>query len=184
MEKYVEEARKLGDHLLQAIAEALSLNPHAFIQSFDPRSSEINVRVNYYPPCPEPELALGITPHSDASALTLLIQFGCTGGLQVLKGQNWVTVPWPCNELLVVAGDLLEIMSDGRLKSPWHRVVALGTERLSVALFYNPPCSTEIEPVAGGDGSYRKVVVRDYLRHLYEISPVNFEKQAMAYAKK
>lgn len=183
MAKYVEQGRKLCDHLLQALAEALSLSPHDFIQNFDPEWSEINVRVNYYPPCPQPELALGITPHSDASGLSLLTQFGCSGGLQVLKGLNWVTVPWPCDELLVNVGDLLEIMSDGRLKSPWHRVVAIEKERFSVALFYNPPCSTEIQPVEDGDGAYKKVVVGDYVRHFYEISPT-LEKQAIAYAKK
>ncbi|RVW31318.1 Protein SRG1 [Vitis vinifera] len=95
-----------------------NFSPHDFIQNFDPEWSEINVRVNYYPPCPQPELGLGITPHSDASGLSLLTQFGCSGGLQVLKGLNWETVPWPCDELLVNVGDLLEIMSDGRLKSP------------------------------------------------------------------
>lgn len=183
MEKYVEQARKVCDHLLEALAEALSLSPHAFIQNFDPEMSEMKVRVNYYPPCPQPELAMGIAPHSDASGLTLLTQFGSAGGLQVLRGRSWATVPWRCEELLVNVGDLLEIMSDGRLKSPWHRVVAMEKERFSVALFYNPPSSAQIQPVEGGDGCYNKIVVGDYLRHFYKVSPTS-AKEAIAYAKK
>lgn len=189
-ERYVLEARKVLDELLQALAEALSLERNVFVKYFDPTNSEINVRVNYYPPCPRPDLAQGITPHSDASALTLLMQFDATGGLQVLRDQKWLTLPWPTDALLVNVGDFLEIMSNGRLKSPWHRVVTqMEVERFSVALFYNPPSWTEIvpEPVedsAGqdGGGGFRKVLVGDYLKHFYEISPTE-DKQAIMYAR-
>lgn len=174
------------DELLQALAEAFMLERHEFIRYFDHEDSEINVRVNYYPPCPRPDLAIGITPHTDASALTLLMQFDTNGGLQVLRDMKWVTVPWPSETLLVNVGDLLEIMSNGRLKSPWHRAVThVEKERFSVALFYNPPSREEIEPVKSVDKSnqdYKKVVVADYLQHFYKISPT-MEKQAIMFAK-
>ncbi|XP_028079355.1 protein SRG1-like isoform X1 [Camellia sinensis] len=187
MEKYVEEARKVCNDLLVALAEALSLKNHAFLQNFDHKKSEINVRVNYYPPCPRPDLALGLTPHTDASALTFLMQFGSTSGLQVLRDLKWVPVPWPADVLLVSVGDLLEIMSGGRLKSPWHRVVTqMDVERLSISLFYNPPAQAEIEPVVDGYGSsnegYKKVVVGEYLKNYYKISPT-IDKQAIKFAK-
>lgn len=45
-------------------------------------------------------------------------------------------------------GDLLEIMSNGMFRSPWHRVVTqMDVERFSVALFYNPSPRTQIEPI-------------------------------------
>ncbi|KAK0582996.1 hypothetical protein LWI29_032127 [Acer saccharum] len=75
-------------------------------------------------------------------------------------------------------------MSNGRLKSPWHRVVTqMNVERFSVALFYNPPSRTEIEPepiedLVPEDGGFKKVVVSDYLQHLYAISPTK-EKQGI-----
>lgn len=80
-------------------------------------------------------------------------------------------------------------MSNGRLKSPWHRVVTqMEVERFSVFVFYNPPSSAEIvpEPVVDsveqdGGGGFRKVGVGDYLKHFYEISPTE-EKQAITYA--
>ncbi|KAK1558840.1 hypothetical protein Q3G72_007311 [Acer saccharum] len=188
IENYVKEARNVLDELLIALAEALALESHVFLKHFDSNNSEINVRINYYPPCPRPDLALGITPHTDASALTLLMQFETTGGLQILKDRKWLTVPWTDDALLVNVGDLLEIMSNGRLKSPWHRVVTqMNVERFSVALFYNPPSRTEIEPepiedLVPEDGGFKKVVVSDYLQHSYAISPTK-EKQAIMYAK-
>ncbi|KAI8025771.1 Codeine O-demethylase [Camellia lanceoleosa] len=187
MEKYVEEARKVCNDLLVALAEALSLENHAFLQNIDHKKSEINVRVNYYPPCPRPDLALGLTPHTDGSALTFLMQFGSTSGLQVLRDRKWVSVPWAADVLLVSVGDLLEIMSGGRLKSPWHRVVTqMDVERFSISLFYNPPAQAEIEPVVDGYGSsnkgYKKVVVGEYLKNYYKISPT-IDKQAIKFAK-
>lgn len=187
MEIYVEEARKVCDELLQKLAEALSLDKNAFIQHFEPTKSEVKIRVNCYPPCPRPDLTLGLPPHTDASALTLLLQFGAVGGLQVLKGTEWMTVPWPVDALLVNVGDLLEIMSNGRLRSPWHQVVThLESERFSMALFYNPPPTMEIHPIPDEkwnkeEEGYKKVVVEDYLQHFYKISPTT-TKQAIMFA--
>ncbi|XP_075665665.1 codeine O-demethylase-like [Castanea sativa] len=33
-------------------------------------------RMNYYPPCPEPDKAIGLTPHSDTDALTIIVRNG------------------------------------------------------------------------------------------------------------
>lgn len=186
VERYTESARKVCNELLQALAEALQLERLSFLQFFEPEESVINVRVNYYPPCPRPDLALGLTPHSDASALTLLVQFGDVHGLEVLKDSRWVRVNVPPQALLVNIGDLLEIMSNGRLKSMWHRVMTnKAVERFSVAVFYNPPLRAEIEPVQGRDCTkrgYKKVVVEDYLQHFYKVTPC-MEKQAIKFAK-
>ncbi|XP_041010650.1 1-aminocyclopropane-1-carboxylate oxidase 1-like [Juglans microcarpa x Juglans regia] len=187
IEQYVKESRKVFNDLLDSLAESLSLERHVFVQYFHHKDSEVNVRVNYYPPCPRPDLALGITPHTDASALTLLMEFDTTGGLQVLRDRKWVAVPWPRDTLLVNVGDILEIMSNGRLKSPWHRVVTqMDADRFSIALFYNPPSRAEIEPVRINATMehevYKKVALRDYLQHFYKINPTS-EKQAIDFAK-
>lgn len=185
MERYVGEARGVMDYLLVALAEALSIESHdVFLKYFHPTDSEIKVRVNYYPPCPRPDLAIGINQHSDASALTILAQFGSSQGLQVLnKDQTWLTVSWPQDQLLVVTGDLLEIMSNGLVHSTWHRAIThRDVERGSIALFYTPPPRTLIEPVATEEETYRKVVVEDYLRHYYKVTPTR-EKLAINFAK-
>lgn len=184
VENFVKIGRQVLDELLEALAEAISCDTHSFSRYFDPDTSEINVRVNYYPSCPRPDLTMGLVPHTDASALTLLTQFGSENGLQVFKGNQWITVPWPCDSLLVNVGDLIEIMSDGRLRSSWHRAVAQqDTGRFSVALFYRPPRGAEIEPVSDGESNkYKKVVVGDYLDHFYKLSPTP-TKQAIMFAK-
>lgn len=143
------EATNALAKLLQALAKAFSLERHVFVKYFDTENSVINVRVNYYPPCPRPKLSLGLTPQSDAISLTLFMQFDATGVLQVLKDQKWLTLPCPSHALLVNMGDLLEIMSNGRLKSlGWgiYRVVKQDVDWFSVAFFYNPPSTVEIEP--------------------------------------
>ncbi|OVA05894.1 Oxoglutarate/iron-dependent dioxygenase [Macleaya cordata] len=190
MEKYVDHARRVCEELLQALAEAVSFERHRFLRNFEPSESVVmNVRVNYYPPCPKPDQVLGLTPHSDASALTLLVQFGSSNqGLQVFKDKQWFTVkPWPTNALLVNVGDLLEIMSNGRKPSPWHRVAThKDKERFSVAVFYNPPPQAELEPIRDQGSvdliNYKKVVVEDYLQHFYKVSPTK-EKQAILFAR-
>lgn len=181
------------DFLLVALAEALSLETDdAFLKYFHPKHSEIKVRINYYPPCPTPDQALGLNPHSDLSALSILTQFGSNQGLQVLnKDQTWVTVSWPQDHFLVIIGDLLEIMSNGLVQSAWHRVVThRDEERGSIALFYCPPPRTLIEPIAAIEGeeeeeekvAYKKVVVEDYVRHYYKVTPC-LEKIAINFAK-
>ncbi|KAK2980141.1 hypothetical protein RJ640_009771 [Escallonia rubra] len=192
----MKEARKLCDELLCALAEALSLERNVFLQKFEPsKESEVKVKVNYYPACPRPEQVLGLPAHSDGSGLTLLMQFESVAGLQVLKDMKWTTVSWPPDTLLLNFGDLLEIMSNGRLKSSWHRVMPpVGTDRTSIALFYNPPPHVEIEPVPIGDEDkssieeeYKKVVVGEYLHHLYSSRSLATStaaiKQAITFAK-
>ncbi|KAJ9561086.1 hypothetical protein OSB04_006246 [Centaurea solstitialis] len=187
VEKYVEKSRKILDGLLQDLAESLSLDKNAFLQQFEPKESEIKVRVNYYPPCPRPDLAIGIMPHTDPSGLTLLLEFGTTSALQVQKDKFWTTLQLPNdNSLLVNIGDLLEIMSNGILNSPWHQVrTQLEMERFSLACFYNPPAKSEIRPVVVGDSPekiYKKVGVEDYVSNYYKISPTT-SKEAIMYAK-
>ncbi|XP_021717086.1 1-aminocyclopropane-1-carboxylate oxidase-like [Chenopodium quinoa] len=187
IEKYAEEAKKLSDEILQGLAEALSEEKDVFVKYFDPKTREINVRINYYPPCPKPKSKMGLSPHSDSSTFTILMQFDTSGGLQVMHKDKkvWLSVPWPSDALLLSAGDVLEIMTNGKVKSCWHRAVTQADlERYSLALFFNPPLSMEIEPIksdGSSDYEYKKVVVGDYLQHYYTVSQTS-PKVAMKFA--
>lgn len=67
------------------------------------------VRMNYYPPCPRPDLVIGLSPHSDGSALTVLQERkGSSVGLQILKNKTWVSVQPIPNALVINIGDTLE----------------------------------------------------------------------------
>ncbi|KAL8162776.1 hypothetical protein V2J09_014265 [Rumex salicifolius] len=81
-----------------------------------------------YPACPQPELAIGASKHTDNDFLTVLLQ-DQIGGLQVLHHDHWVDVnPIP---------GALVIVSNDRFKSVEHRVVAnKAGPRISVACFF------------------------------------------------
>nr|GEV59015.1 leucoanthocyanidin dioxygenase [Tanacetum cinerariifolium] len=47
-------------------------------------------KINYYPKCPQPELALGVEAHKDVSALTFILH-NIVPGLQLFYDDQWVT---------------------------------------------------------------------------------------------
>ncbi|XP_030521910.1 probable 2-oxoglutarate-dependent dioxygenase SLC1 [Rhodamnia argentea] len=102
--------------------------------------------VNYFPPCPEPDLTLGLPPHSDYGFLTLLLQDEVEG-LQIQFQENWVTVEPIENGLVVNLGDHLEIFSNGRYKSVLHRVLVNSERsRISVASLHSLPNECMVRP--------------------------------------
>lgn len=62
---------------------------------------------HYYPPCPEPDLTLGGSKHSDSSFLTVLLP-DLIEGLQVLRDGFWFDVPPVPGALIINVGDLLQ----------------------------------------------------------------------------
>ncbi|EXB39440.1 Thebaine 6-O-demethylase [Morus notabilis] len=102
--------------------------------------------VNCYPSCPEPELTLGMPPHSDYGFLTLLLQ-DQVKGLQIQHGGTWVTVEPLPNSFVVNVGDHLEIFSNGRYKSVLHRVVVNSSKpRISIASLHSLPFNCMVRP--------------------------------------
>lgn len=117
---YVKETNSLFFMLLKAVIESLGLvDDDDMLKEFGD-GSQLMV-INCFPSCPEPDLTLGMPPHSDYGFLTLLLQDGVQG-LQVRSKGEWVTVDPLPNSFVVNVGDHLEVgiyISDvGAISSP------------------------------------------------------------------
>ncbi|XP_042477798.1 scopoletin 8-hydroxylase-like [Macadamia integrifolia] len=132
--------------------------------------------MNFYPPCPNPDLTVGAGRHSDMGTLTVLLQDG-VGGLYVkmkdgIDAENegkWVQIPPIPGALVINVGDSLQILSNGRYMSAEHRVRTTSTEsRVSCPIFFNPQATVKIAPLPDvvekdGMAHYNEVLFQDYL---------------------
>uniref|UniRef100_A0A5B7BDI8 Putative Leucoanthocyanidin dioxygenase isoform 2 n=1 Tax=Davidia involucrata TaxID=16924 RepID=A0A5B7BDI8_DAVIN len=99
----------------------------------------LQMKINYYPKCPQPELALGVEAHTDVSALTFILH-NMVPGLQLFYEGKWVTAKCVPNSIIMHVGDTVEILSNGKYKSILHRgLVNKEKVRISWAVFCEPP---------------------------------------------
>ncbi|RZC49467.1 hypothetical protein C5167_017893 [Papaver somniferum] len=126
--------------------KALQMETNVMAESFE--GGVQAMRMNYYPPCPQPEHVIGLSPHSDSGGLTILLQLNEVDGLLIKKEKSWVPIKPLPNAFVVNIGDTLEIMSNGIYRSVEHRAtINLTKERLSVATFHNLKLDREIGPI-------------------------------------
>ncbi|KAK6919480.1 Non-hem dioxygenase N-terminal domain, partial [Dillenia turbinata] len=154
--KYLEEVYALALTLAGAISESLGLNKD-YIEISLGQGCQI-VANNYYPPCPEPDRTLGITPHSDHGGLTILVQ-NDVDGLQIKHGEDWVAVRHVPGTFVVNLGDYLE-----------HRgVVNKEKTRISIAVGHGPEQTATVAPAAPligdkGRAQFTPIMYKDYMK--------------------
>ncbi|KAH9680847.1 Fe2OG dioxygenase domain-containing protein [Citrus sinensis] len=173
LHEYTTELEKLNEILLKAMATCLNLEENCFLDMYGEKENATMIaRFNFYPPCPRPDLVIGVKPHADASAFTYLLQDKQVEGLQFLKDNQWYRVPLNPEALVINAGDYAEIMSNGIFKSPVHRAVTNSErKRMSLAVFCIPNPDREIEPVNGVVNEARPRLykkVKDYVSLYFE----------------
>lgn len=121
---------------------------------------------------------LGVSRHTDAGALTVLLQ-DQVRGLEVYTGSKqdfadgrWVSVPPVAGGLTINVGDMLQVWSNDVFKAAEHRVRASvgNNTRISVPFFYNPsytalvaPKPSSTQPVA----RYRPIVWGDFRKERF-----------------
>ncbi|KAG6413025.1 hypothetical protein SASPL_125722 [Salvia splendens] len=106
-----EDGRKLkfwpqNPEPFQSIAKTLSLTDE---DCFARKMPTMCAQFNYYPPCSKNDQVIGLRPHTDGTGITLLLQDSQVRGLQILKDNQWLSVPIIPQALFVLAGDQLEV---------------------------------------------------------------------------
>lgn len=138
-----------GTALLQAIALYLGLDENYFDEYVFNGNSIL--RAIHYPPITEtPKSAIRAEQHEDINLITLLVG-ASADGLEILTKQNeWIPVTSLPEQIVVNVGDMLQRLTNNKLRSTTHRVVNPGkefwhTSRFSIPFFLHPKSSMSLE---------------------------------------
>lgn len=159
--EYLDGVTEVGHALMRGVSLGLGLG-EGHMDAHWTRDPLVLFRVFRYPPAADlegpfaghgKEPAWGIGEHSDYGMITILKQ--TAPGLQFLyegagapDGGEWVDVPVVEDALIVNAGDLLDRITGGRLRSPRHRVRNAGSEdRLAFPCFFDPAWDAPMRPL-------------------------------------
>ncbi|XP_011035927.1 PREDICTED: leucoanthocyanidin dioxygenase-like [Populus euphratica] len=148
LDEYGKQLVELCGKLMKVLSINLGLGEEQLQNAFGGENIGACLRVNFYPKCPQPDLTLGLSSHSDPGGMTLLLPDSHVPGLQVRKDGNWITVKPVPDAFIVNIGDQIQVLSNATCKSVEHRVMVNSSEeRLSLAFFYNPRSDIPIEPL-------------------------------------
>ena len=137
-----QKLEETGREMLRAIALHLNLDENYFDAKIHNGNSIL--RPIHYPPIThEPKDAVRAAEHEDINLITLLMG-ASADGLQVLnKSGEWISVTALPDQIVVNVGDMLQRLTNNKLKSTTHRVVnppreKWCTSRYSIPFFLHP----------------------------------------------
>ncbi|KAL5781286.1 hypothetical protein ACOSP7_006315 [Xanthoceras sorbifolium] len=145
-EEYAKWVQGIGDKLLKWLSLGLGLEEDDVKEALGGENLVYLMKINYYPPCPQPEVALGVVAHTDMNIITILVP-NDVQGLQAFRDGLWYDVNYIPNALVIHIGDQMEILSNGRYKSVLHRTrVNKEKTRMSWPVFLEPPADLQVGP--------------------------------------
>ncbi|XVF39393.1 hypothetical protein PTKIN_Ptkin01aG0031200 [Pterospermum kingtungense] len=145
-EEYTKHMHGVVDKLLRCLSLGLGLEGHEIKEAVGGDNMVYLLKINCYPPCPRPDLALGVPAHTDMATITILVP-NHVQGLQACRDDQWYDVMYIPNALIVHIGDQVEIVSNGKFKSVLHRTtVNKDQTRISWPVFLEPPSDLEVGP--------------------------------------
>ncbi|GAU21701.1 hypothetical protein TSUD_242730 [Trifolium subterraneum] len=168
---YSLELKKVCITIIKYMEKALKVEPNEMLELFDDITQ--SMRMNFYPPCPQPENVIGLNPHSDAAALTILLQANEIEGLQIRKDGQWISIKPLTDAFVINVGDILEMLTNGIYRSIEHRAtVNMKKERISIAAFHRPQMSKVIGPTPSLVTSerpalFKTLTVQDYYKAFF-----------------
>ena len=132
---YYLKFSELEQKVANAIEEALGLDKDHITSKMTERSPS-TMRLIFYPPVKEkPEDNLfGISAHTDYEVFTLLTQSQPGSQLQKRSG-DWHTVESDRYQVIVMIGDMLEVLTNGQVRATPHRVPPVSWVRYSITRF-------------------------------------------------
>ncbi|WP_276089713.1 2-oxoglutarate and iron-dependent oxygenase domain-containing protein [Pedobacter sp. JY14-1] len=140
-----------GKQLLRAIASYLELPVTYFDQHVD-KGNSILRGIHYFPienPDALPADAVRAGAHEDINLITLLIG-ASADGLEVLtRSDEWLPIKAGHTDIVVNVGDMLQRLTNNKLRSTTHRVVnppreLMKTSRYSVPFFLHPKAEMDL----------------------------------------
>ncbi|KAB2603371.1 1-aminocyclopropane-1-carboxylate oxidase-like protein [Pyrus ussuriensis x Pyrus communis] len=133
--EFSKRTRAVATEILNGISESLGLEADYITKVMNWHRGCQILAANYYPACPQPDLAIGIPPHTDHGLVTLLIQNDMCG-LEVKHNDQWVLVNAAPGAFIV------------NYKSIWHRATVNNTAtRISIAVPHGPALDTPAVPI-------------------------------------
>jgi isopenicillin N synthase-like dioxygenase len=160
-----------GSALLSAIALHLDLGETYFNQHIHLGNSIL--RAIHYPPIlHEPKSAIRAEQHEDINLITLLVG-ASADGLEILsKDGEWLPVKAGPGEIVVNVGDMLQRLTNDRLKSTTHRVVnppreMWNSSRFSIPFFLHPRSNMSLACLPSCISSDHPKIYEDYTAGFY-----------------
>jgi isopenicillin N synthase-like dioxygenase len=146
--KKLEDA---GKHLLRAISVYLNL-PENYFDDKVHNGNSILRTLHYFPitdPDSVPDDAVRAGAHEDINLITLLIGASADGLELLTREGTWFPVKAHGEDLVVNVGDMLQRLTNNKLKSTTHRVVNPPRElmkysRFSVPFFLHPKSTMDL----------------------------------------
>jgi len=156
------EMNTLGAQLLSSISLTLGLHKDFFYTSTIKGNSLL--RLIHYPPSNN-ENIYRAREHADINLITLLIGAN-EPGLEVKdKLGNWIPVSSSYEDIVCNIGDMMQLITDKKLKSTPHRVIKYKTDeiksRYSIPFFMHPSPDTILKSVYDNDD--KGVLAHDFL---------------------
>jgi isopenicillin N synthase-like dioxygenase len=144
---------RTGLKILRAIARYLKIDEDYFIDTV--RDGNSVMRLLHYPPIQgEPGSNVRAGAHEDINTITLLLGAEEAGLELLTRDGRWIAVSPKPGELVVNIGDMLQRLTNGRLRSTTHRVVnpppeRRGRSRYSMPYFLHFRSDFLIEALSG-----------------------------------
>ena len=151
-----QRLEKTGVQMLKAIALYLQL-PEDYFDAKVKHGNSILRPIHYFPienPDAVPADAVRAAEHGDINLITLLMG-ASADGLQVLRRDGkWIPITALPDQLVVNVGDMLERLTNKKLKSTIHRVVnpprdQMNKPRYSIPFFMHPRSEMSLSALPG-----------------------------------